>query len=98
MRKGTDGAGECFGTCQVERLQRCAHARRVEPPRRRERSDLGFALQRGGEPHEIVGAALYFASAASSYTTGALLDIVSPTECANYLANSGYATCESSTF
>ena len=35
----------------------------------------GFSLQRGGEPHEIVGAALYFASAASSYTTGALLDI-----------------------
>ncbi len=35
----------------------------------------GFALQRGGEPDEVVGAALYFASAASSYTTGALLDI-----------------------
>lgn len=34
-----------------------------------------FALQRGGEPNEIVGAALYFASAASSYTTGALLNI-----------------------
>jgi NAD(P)-dependent dehydrogenase (short-subunit alcohol dehydrogenase family) len=36
---------------------------------------VGFALQRGGEPHEVVGAALYFASAASSYTTGSLLDI-----------------------
>ena len=35
----------------------------------------GFSLQRAGEPHEVVGAALYFASAASSYTTGALLDI-----------------------
>jgi NAD(P)-dependent dehydrogenase (short-subunit alcohol dehydrogenase family) len=34
-----------------------------------------FALQRGGQPHEIVGAALYFASAASSYTTGALLTV-----------------------
>ncbi|MEV5829738.1 SDR family NAD(P)-dependent oxidoreductase [Actinomadura sp. LOL_016] len=32
-----------------------------------------FALGRGGEPREIVGAALYFASAASSYTTGSLL-------------------------
>lgn len=32
-------------------------------------------LQRGGEPEEIVGAALYFASDASSYTTGAILKI-----------------------
>ena len=32
-------------------------------------------LQRGGEPHEIVGAALYLASDASSYTTGAILKI-----------------------
>jgi NAD(P)-dependent dehydrogenase (short-subunit alcohol dehydrogenase family) len=33
------------------------------------------ALQRGGEPDEIVGAALYFASDASSYTTGAVLAV-----------------------
>ena len=32
-------------------------------------------LGRGGEPGEIVGAALYFASDASSYTTGAILKI-----------------------
>ncbi len=32
-------------------------------------------LQRGGEPEEVVGAALYFASAASSYTTGSVLKI-----------------------
>ncbi len=32
-------------------------------------------LQRGGEPEEIVGAALYFATDASSYTTGALLTV-----------------------
>jgi NAD(P)-dependent dehydrogenase (short-subunit alcohol dehydrogenase family) len=32
-------------------------------------------LQRGGEPHEIVGAALYLASDASSYTTGAVLRV-----------------------
>lgn len=32
-------------------------------------------LQRGGEAHEIVGAALYLASGASSYTTGAILKI-----------------------
>ena len=33
------------------------------------------ALQRGGQPDEIVGAALYFASDASSYTTGAILRV-----------------------
>lgn len=32
-------------------------------------------LARGGEPDEVVGAALYFASAASSFTTGAILKI-----------------------
>jgi NAD(P)-dependent dehydrogenase (short-subunit alcohol dehydrogenase family) len=32
-------------------------------------------LGRGGEPDEIVGAALYFASDASSFTTGALLTV-----------------------
>jgi NAD(P)-dependent dehydrogenase (short-subunit alcohol dehydrogenase family) len=34
-----------------------------------------IALRRIGEPSEVVGAALYFASAASSYTTGATLRI-----------------------
>jgi NAD(P)-dependent dehydrogenase (short-subunit alcohol dehydrogenase family) len=32
-----------------------------------------FPLRRGGQPHELVGAALYFASEASSFTTGATL-------------------------
>ena len=32
-----------------------------------------FALRRGGEPEEIIGAALYFASEASSFCTGAIL-------------------------
>src|SRR5258705_13366482 len=34
-----------------------------------------MALGRGGEPEEVVGAALYFASSASSFTTGAVLGI-----------------------
>ena len=34
-----------------------------------------FMLERGGQPHEIVGAALYLASSASSYTTGTLLPV-----------------------
>lgn len=36
---------------------------------------LGIPLGRGGEPHEIVGAALYLASDASSYTTGAVIKV-----------------------
>jgi len=34
-----------------------------------------FALRRGGQPSEIVGTALYLASEASSYTTGAVLSV-----------------------
>lgn len=34
-----------------------------------------YPLQRAGDPREIVGAAVYFASDASSYTTGALLTV-----------------------
>jgi NAD(P)-dependent dehydrogenase (short-subunit alcohol dehydrogenase family) len=39
------------------------------------RAAASFALGRAGEPHEIVGAALYFASDASTYTTGTTLNI-----------------------
>ena len=35
----------------------------------------GYALRRGGEPDEVVGAALYFASNASSFCTGAILKL-----------------------
>ena len=33
------------------------------------------ALGRAGQPDEVVGAALYFASDASSFTTGAILRV-----------------------
>jgi NAD(P)-dependent dehydrogenase (short-subunit alcohol dehydrogenase family) len=40
-----------------------------------QRAQEQIPLQRGGEADEIVGAALYFASGASSYTTGSVLKI-----------------------
>jgi NAD(P)-dependent dehydrogenase (short-subunit alcohol dehydrogenase family) len=39
------------------------------------RAEETIPLRRGGEPHEVVGAALYLASNASSYTTGAVIKI-----------------------
>jgi NAD(P)-dependent dehydrogenase (short-subunit alcohol dehydrogenase family) len=39
------------------------------------RAQTNIMLRRGGEASEIVGAALYFASDASSYTTGAVLAV-----------------------
>jgi NAD(P)-dependent dehydrogenase (short-subunit alcohol dehydrogenase family) len=35
----------------------------------------GMPLRRGGEPDEIVGAALYLASESASFTTGAILEV-----------------------
>ena len=40
-----------------------------------ERAARAFPLRRAGRPAEIVGAALYFASDASSFTTGTVLAV-----------------------
>lgn len=45
-----------------------------------------FPLGRGGQPNEIVGAALYFAGPASSYTSGALLAVDGGQAVVPYLA------------
>ena len=39
------------------------------------RAATSIALKRGGQAEEVVGAALYFASNASSFTTGAVLRV-----------------------
>ncbi len=39
------------------------------------RDARSFPLRRGGRPDEIVGAALHFATDASSFTTGAVLTV-----------------------
>lgn len=40
-----------------------------------QRAQQSIPLQRGGQPEEIIGAALYLASEASSFTTGATLTV-----------------------
>jgi NAD(P)-dependent dehydrogenase (short-subunit alcohol dehydrogenase family) len=40
-----------------------------------QRAATSIFLHRGGQANEIVGAALYFATAASSFTTGAILEV-----------------------
>jgi NAD(P)-dependent dehydrogenase (short-subunit alcohol dehydrogenase family) len=40
-----------------------------------ERQAKSMPLQRGGQPDEVVGAALYLASDSASFTTGAILAV-----------------------
>ena len=40
-----------------------------------ERASTSMAMRRGGEPEEVVGAALYLASAGASFTTGTLMRV-----------------------
>ena len=44
-------------------------------PEQTAKNETAMALKRSGQPSEIVGAALYFASDASSFTTGAILPV-----------------------
>jgi len=45
------------------------------PPAALHQIEATSALRRAGQPDEVVGAALYFASGASSFTTGAVLRV-----------------------
>ena len=40
-----------------------------------ERAAANIAMKRGGEPEEIVAAALYLASAGAGFTTGAIIAV-----------------------
>lgn len=74
----TEGLARAFGpTVRVNAIQAgpfltdISHAWDLDAFAERARTSI--ALGRGGEPAEVVGAALYFASAASSFCTGAIL-------------------------
>lgn len=74
----TDGMARTFGPkVRVNAIQAgpfltdISHAWDLEAFAERARTMI--ALGRGGEPEEVVGAALYFASPASSFCTGAVL-------------------------
>jgi len=73
----TEGLAQAFGpTVRVNCIQAGPFRTDISAAwsdETRERFETTLALRRCGEPEEIVGAALYFASAASSFCTGAIL-------------------------
>lgn len=76
----TQGYSRMFGpsvrvNCIVCGTFRTDISKAWDIPKVEKRAKEMFNLQRLGEPNEIVGSALYFASEASSYTTGVLLDV-----------------------
>jgi NAD(P)-dependent dehydrogenase (short-subunit alcohol dehydrogenase family) len=76
----TEGFAHAFGpTVRVNTIQAGPFLTDIsnawDMPAFEQRARDTMALQRAGEPHEIVGAALYFASSASSFTTGAILRV-----------------------
>lgn len=76
----TEGFSKAFGpTVRVNTIQPGPFLTDVSQAwdleRFAERARTSISLQRGGEPSEIVGAALFFASAASSFCTGAILRV-----------------------
>ena len=72
------GAGvRAQGARQLHHSRAVSHRHQQGMVQRRvpREGERGFSLERGGEPEECVGAALYFAGPASSFTTGATLVI-----------------------
>jgi NAD(P)-dependent dehydrogenase (short-subunit alcohol dehydrogenase family) len=73
----TEGFARAYGpTVRVNTIQ-CGpfltDISRAWTPEMRESFESNLALRRCGRPDEVVGAAMYFASAASSFCTGAVL-------------------------
>ncbi|MEV6771126.1 glucose 1-dehydrogenase [Nocardia sp. NPDC051030] len=73
----TEGFAQAFGpTVRTNAIQCGPFATDIAagwPDGLRERLEAGLALGRVGDPGDIVGAALYFATDASSFCTGAIL-------------------------
>lgn len=73
----TEGFAQAYGpTVRVNTIQAGPFLTDIAahwPAGMRQEAEANLALGRCAEPHEIVGAALFFATSASSYATGALL-------------------------